>query len=346
MTKHVEEYLSDLRARLSKRLSKVRAEELVSEVQGHLILAVRDLTASGSSEEDAERTAVLQMGSSKVLAHDLILQETGITTKPSWRVALVPLIILVGALTLEVCWPILGRLYAEHVFLVETVMMKAALLAFIIAVIRSRRWLLAPYLAVFVLCALAMGTMRTVFWSGAFPDVKMFALLKSKDTQVSEAKAEVTRINGEAQYSTAALQAVREGKRLPAYYGFVQRPNINKVGVGEFVWGSVVDLPGRLSDSPNIERASDVIDTRTAWLSDGPKLITLYKVDLAKSSARIAALQAQTAFGCFTETVGRSIVGTSLHLLVLAILNGLLLLLITGSRRWATRRFTRRILAK
>jgi hypothetical protein len=144
VSSRLEDYVARLEARLARSLPKEKAAQKAAEIRSHLQLAVE-----GSSEPDAERKAVLALGSESQLADDLIRAEKGLSRKSIWWWSL-PSILFVAA--------IYGIVYNRNERGLDLQWEGAALFAGVVVLffwscLRSRRWLVVPVLAAVLVVA-------------------------------------------------------------------------------------------------------------------------------------------------------------------------------------------------
>jgi hypothetical protein len=157
MSKRLESYLEDLRGRLVRHFEAKRLDEVIAEMRSHVTYSARDAqTELGMESDEAVRSALAALGPVGTVAEDLVRQHRGGTAKSDWQVArvpialyvlmtfILPMITLTFGLYSFTSFSLLGRL---HALLPTTV-----LLAFVVAVWRSRRWLVKPMLFGIVGC--------------------------------------------------------------------------------------------------------------------------------------------------------------------------------------------------
>lgn len=153
-------YLARLRKRL-RRLPAQEADDHVSEIRSHLKESAASLAKEGCAAPQVE--ALKRIGSDRLVAENLMRTHSGIADKPAWRLAWVPLLVLlVGDLIPQASSEIPAVFFGVYSdYLIWFTWIAAVL--FFIACFRSRRWLAKPVIAAL---AFAMITSVVLFAFG------------------------------------------------------------------------------------------------------------------------------------------------------------------------------------
>ncbi len=199
MTERFELYLADVSRRLH-RIDENRRTEIVAELRAHLILSQRSgIDELGMSEEESARAALRSLGATRNVAEDLVRQETGTSTRSSWR--LVRWAILAD---LAFTWSVLlislspGSYLGPSSLAVVALLMPLAPAIFAVAVNRSRRWLLFPMAASVLLSGLLCAVVGSSSWyagrvaaatASLGPDHTHEAWLRRLDRELALAKS-------------------------------------------------------------------------------------------------------------------------------------------------------------
>ncbi len=168
MSSLIDTYLEDLGQRLSPHVSPEKRDEILMELRSHLLMSRRAaIEELELSEEEADTIALRLMGFSELLAEDLVRRESGVESKPAWRLALLPMGLF--ALAQIVPWVFSTR-GSYELFWISDWLNYGSLLAFVWAVWRSRRWLIAPIAVVLTVCVagvfLTMMLAPPAIWFG------------------------------------------------------------------------------------------------------------------------------------------------------------------------------------
>jgi len=215
----VEKYLNDLDRLLSKRINEPRCSELVAEVRAHLSLAVKDLGTG------AEQQAINELGSARMVAQELIRQETGMSIKPAWKLVRVSLLFLILALALD-----LGVLFQQPTFGTMKLTMWSqglfivSLVGFGIVVFKSRRWLVVPYLAIFLGTSIAAALLLTGFWTGAIGSSRSIGGISGRASLISGQATTLASLHRDLEYAGRAQHAIQSGQPLPKQGAYFLRP--------------------------------------------------------------------------------------------------------------------------
>lgn len=166
MNERFDEYFDDLNVRLAPHFELNRRKEVLAELRSHVTYSARDAQEElGLTLEEATKSALRAIGPVESVAEDLVRQHRGGTAKSVWRVLRVPLALYVFH---SVIFPVIdiamrGRLSSPssvtgqlYVWLPTTI-----LIAFGIAVWKSRRWLIKP-MAMIVAAAYFFGMIWTM----------------------------------------------------------------------------------------------------------------------------------------------------------------------------------------
>ncbi|MEZ0324487.1 MAG: hypothetical protein ACAH95_01155 [Fimbriimonas sp.] len=149
------EFLAAVEEGLAKHVAPDRSAEIVRELQSHLWMsrqgAIEELHML---PEEADATSLRLMGSPQLLVEDLIRRESGVESKPAWKLAIVPIVFLVISQAAPWWFSFTGDF--ERYWIAE-LLYYPVLLSFCWVVWRSRRWLIAPMAVTLVACTLAIG---------------------------------------------------------------------------------------------------------------------------------------------------------------------------------------------
>jgi hypothetical protein len=142
MSSRLQAYLDDLNGRLAPHLDDARRAEVLAELRSHLTLSARDAEAElDMTPDEAARAALRALGPVATVAEDLVRQHRGGTARSAWRVALPTLALYVlgyGISPLCVALNPGSPLATLPLLLVPPL----CLVVFMVAVWRSRRWLI------------------------------------------------------------------------------------------------------------------------------------------------------------------------------------------------------------
>jgi hypothetical protein len=141
--------LTDIESRLRNRVPSDRLTAVVDELRSHLEMSVREHVDGGMSLEDAERTAVADFGSPKVIAERIIRRERGYDKRSAWRLAAVPILLLLLQTFVLFTPGIVGGPFGLLDYLNWVEM--AFLASLFIVVWKTRRWIVLPLATVIVL---------------------------------------------------------------------------------------------------------------------------------------------------------------------------------------------------
>ncbi len=189
MSSLIETYLQELDQKLGKHVEPERRDEILRELRSHLWMsrqaAIQELHYS---EEEAEKTAIGCVGSSALLAEDLVRRESGVESKAAWRLALLPMCIF--ALAQVAPWATVFQGLSDYYWIISWISY-ASLLAFVWAVWRSRRWLVAPMAAVLAFCFIATSLTFILAPQSFFFGVNKDTAMAGYKRQIEEATRDI-----------------------------------------------------------------------------------------------------------------------------------------------------------
>lgn len=164
MSKRLESYLEDLRGRLVRHFEPKRLDEVIAEMRSHVTYSARDAqTELGMESDEAMRSALVALGPVDTVAEDLVRQHRGGTAKSDWQVARLPLALYVLMAFVLPTIALTFGLYSFYSFSligrIHAFLPTAVLIAFIVSVWRSRRWLIKPMLFGVLGCLAANSTL-------------------------------------------------------------------------------------------------------------------------------------------------------------------------------------------
>jgi len=221
MSERIETYLAELDRRLAIRVPEKRRSELIAELRSHLHLRAKD-----AGEDEAQTLEAL--GPLALVAEDLIRSESGVDVRSPWRLAALPL----GLLVLHWAIPWVLMAFAHRWYDVQVTLEVVVLVAFAWAVWRSKRWLALP-IAAMLLLVNAYGFVSTdwqaPFWS-AGEQLTMARRVLTGDI-------EAARANGsDVGYLAPSVGEQRIALNLPFTFG-------NSVNIA--TWPMLAPVPSR-----------------------------------------------------------------------------------------------------
>lgn len=167
MSNRLESYLEDLRGRLVRHFEPKRLDEVIAEMRSHVTYSARDAQAElGMEADEAMRSALAALGPVETVAEDLVHQHRGGTTKSEWQVVKVPLILyVISSFVLPTLFLVFG-LFPVYQFTIPGKLMAymptVVLLTFMIAIWRSRRWLVKPMVLGILGCYVAASALPLI----------------------------------------------------------------------------------------------------------------------------------------------------------------------------------------
>ncbi len=143
----VEKYLTNLERRLARKLPPFEVQEHLIETRAHLSDSSMALAAEGDASP--EMTALKRLGSDKLLAEELIRARRGLSSMPSWRIALAPAVTFVFAAMVEIAVSYMRVDIPRGIQPVLEGLLLVPLVLLIVAVVRSRKLLWGSNIAAF-----------------------------------------------------------------------------------------------------------------------------------------------------------------------------------------------------
>jgi hypothetical protein len=346
MISPIDRYLDELEKLLKKRVSKEDLVKMVDEIHAHLLMASRELAAAGLSVEEAEAIAVQQFGNSGLVAADLIRQHTGVNTKSAWKLVKWPMVLL--AVSIIMCLGNFSPGVWSYVYLISRVFQAASLIAFVVIVVRSRRWLLTPMVA----------ALLVVSASGAC----LLALTSARTTTAGNSRAsqlaivdQMQHIRDEQNYASRAYLAAESGQPLPngaaykANMGLAANkvplvPTFNRQTSVYLVWGAAMPLSS--SDNVTLDPVESGVDATAVWKRDGARALAGLNHLASQYDQFSREMNSKESMATFTSVrFSRQIVSAETVALVnasvLALLNGLFLWLAALSDQLRRKRTVR-----
>jgi len=163
---NLELYLDELNRRLARSVSTPRRADLLTEIRAHLEMSAKDVPM---------KEALTRFGAAAQVADDLIYQERGYRSKPSWRLAAVPA--LLDLVTFWLLPTVLATTwlgwYGLTYNLVWLYLPFLVLLSFVVSAYRSRRWLWGP-MAVATVAGFGLTVaIQTIPWYGQHVEMQL-----------------------------------------------------------------------------------------------------------------------------------------------------------------------------
>ena len=124
------------------------AAEHVEEVRGHLAESIKDSVAQGSTAEEAQITALRNIGSDRLVADGILRAHSGIGEISTWRIGALPALIVCAYGVIPI-YLAAGTQSPDWLGAFAMWLPTATLLTFIYACIRSRKLVLKPLVAAF-----------------------------------------------------------------------------------------------------------------------------------------------------------------------------------------------------
>ncbi|MEZ0324488.1 MAG: hypothetical protein ACAH95_01160, partial [Fimbriimonas sp.] len=282
--------------------------EILRELRSHLWMSRQGaIVELELPTEEADRAAVGSLGSLELLAEDLIRRESGEETKSQWKLALVPGVLLLIAHASPFV-SLLSRAYLPSaIVLCEWL----TLIAFVAAVVRSRRWLIAPMAAWLLAATLLLGIGATTFMNRVQGNAGVSELRERYTRAIAGDSASLPREGGA--YLAPVTRQVSYSSRLM------------------FMPTTYVSAPeDRLVEAP----MGTLAEAKAAWAKNGPAY--LRQIDEGFHGLPTNARPVERA----AFAIPRVVAAFSYEMCVFTTVNALGLLLVNRRRR---RRATMRI---
>jgi hypothetical protein len=284
MSDLVEIYLSDVRKKLGKHMSEQVADIRIAELRSHLHLAIRDLAATGRSGGHAALQAIGNLGSSRVIADDLIYQHRGYRTRSAWLLAAFPISVLlaISVALYFVSWPLpwwpwVGQFSGVVLFP-----------AFAWAVWRSRRWLVGPVVIVtLVLCVLPAFLSYARFVTYRVGAVPTQAPRSNMGIYRDDLHERLSSLKLDLRRSQDTLRSVQNGGHAPSNRDGLFIPEINELVSQSHVTGGLIPASRRegkwtfVTNSPYVDQAT----ADQKWRDEGPVAIESLAAQVAQAEA-------------------------------------------------------------
>ncbi|MCB8932694.1 MAG: hypothetical protein M9921_10275 [Fimbriimonadaceae bacterium] len=215
MSSRSEAYLAELDRRLARRVAEPRRGELIAELRSHLHLHAND---TGSESE-----ALQPLGPVELVAEDLIRSESGLDVRSPWRLAALPLVLLVLSSTIPLFMAWVLHFESLPYTTVQIGSEYVILAAFAWCVWRSRRWLLLPVIVALLLIdgigLVSMATTGPVLHDRQAMDGKVEALRVYRTwPPPANTAVEVGETADRHRYYVPGRRSLTFPRRLP--YGF------------------------------------------------------------------------------------------------------------------------------
>lgn len=195
-------YLASLRRHLEFKVSSQKADDLVKEIESHLMLVRAELEQGGMSPDAAEREAILRMGPDRLLAEDLA-RSAGGWSRSMLAYTVLPSLLLAIALYATTQPSTISGYYW---------VLSAAVAMFIWQAARSQKWIAFPISALFFVIVMGVVVQQGLSWkNSAVPYLRMQA-----------AQIEMKLVQAEQAMNGIALN--REGKTVLAPQRFDRAP--------------------------------------------------------------------------------------------------------------------------
>jgi hypothetical protein len=335
----IDRYLDELEGLLKKRVGKEARVKMVDEIHAHLLMSKRDLIASGTSPEEAEKLALEHFGNPTLVAADLIRQHTGVNTKSVWKLAKLPMALFL----LTFCFGIVMNFSMTMVptwFQIYRACMILCLLGFAFAVLKSRRWLLMPMVWLLLGCRLVsipLAAWRQSGMPGAMTSsIGRQAVLASNEKSLKEMEDELG-------YAQRAFAAAQSGKPIPigaVYFvthvagekRYPLEPQFTKIGMAREIWGFTVSTG--TAENTTLVPAANNMDAIADWKLNGQKAIETIHENVAQfRELNAERVHPNVALAALRLFFGSTLVLFGTNILVLAIVNALILWLAALSDR-------------
>jgi uncharacterized membrane protein len=310
-----DEYLARLQTRLERKLPKDKAAQKTAEIRSHLLLALET--------NPDENQALLEMGSDRLLADDLIRAETGITKRSAWRWTALPAALIVLTYLFIYNTPQAGLGLAWMAGVVFVVLLGL----FLSACLRSRKWLVLPLVAVIFPTTLA-ASLLLAYHRGEF-DREVLA------NRYRSMKAEVARYDD--QVATARKFAAGLRSSDPAYRNAPQeRP---RMVLNPYIPFSKPHPQGTVLHP---KRVYTVAEASRLWKLNGAAYVAQLEADRTQYADSVERMRNLPNTASSTALLGAAIM-TALWAILLAIVNGTALVAYHLARRAHEHAWPRRL---